>query len=50
MIKMNLSIIKTALGLLVFSVFAFHALSREFMSLLSHTKGHHNNGTNCLPA
>ena len=37
------------LGLVV-SVSAFHTLSRGFKSRPGHTKDHHKNGTNCLPA
>ena len=36
-------------GLLV-SVSAYHAVDRGFMPRQGHTKDHHRNGTNCLPA
>ena len=32
------------------SVSASHTVGREFTSQLGHTKDHHKNGTNCLPA
>ena len=35
---------------LVVSVFASHVVGRGFASPLGHTKDHHKNGTNCLPA
>ena len=35
---------------LVFSVSAPHTVGREFASRPGHTKDHHKNGTNCLPA
>ena len=35
---------------LVFSVTASHAVGRGFMPRPGHTKDHHKNGTNCLPA
>ena len=35
---------------LVDSVSASHTVDREFASRTSHTKDHHKNGTNCLPA
>ena len=35
---------------LVVSVSAFHTVGREFASRPGHTKDHHKNGTNCLPA
>ena len=34
----------------VSSVSASHTVGREFASLPGHTKDHHKNGTNCLPA
>ena len=36
-------------GLMV-SVYASHTVGREFASRPGHTKHHHKNGTNCLPA
>ena len=35
---------------LVVSVSASRTIGREFASLPGHTKDHHKNGTNCLPA
>ena len=35
---------------LVVSVSASQTVSREFASRPDHTKYHHKNGTNCLPA
>ena len=35
---------------LVVSVSASHTVGREFASRPGHSKGHHKNGTNCLPA
>ena len=35
---------------LVVSVSASHTVGREFASRPGHTKDHHKNGTNCLPA
>ena len=35
---------------LVVSVSASHMAGREFASWPGHTKDHHKNGTNCLPA
>ena len=35
---------------LVVSVSASHTVGREFTSQPGHTKYHHKNGTNCLPA
>ena len=35
---------------LVGSVSASHTVGREFASRPGHTKDHHKNGTNCLPA
>ena len=35
---------------LVVSVSASHTVGHEFASRLDHTKDHHKNGTNCLPA
>ena len=35
---------------LVVSVSASHTVGREFTSRPGHTKDHHKNGTNCLPA
>ena len=35
---------------LVVSMSASHTVSREFASRPGHTKDHHKNGTNCLPA
>ena len=35
---------------LVVSVSAPHTVGCRFTSLLGHTKDHHKNGTNCLPA
>ena len=35
---------------LVVSVSASHTVCREFASRPGHTKDHHKNGTNCLPA
>ena len=35
---------------IVVSVSASRTVVREFTSRLGHTKDHHNNGTNCLPA
>ena len=32
------------------SVSASRTVGREFASRLGHTKDHHKNGTNCLPA
>ena len=32
------------------SVSASHTVGREFASRPGHTKDHHKNGTNCLPA
>ena len=32
------------------SVFASRTVGREFASRPGHTKDHHKNGTNCLPA
>ena len=32
------------------SVSASRTIDREFASLPGHTKDHHKNGTNCLPA
>ena len=32
------------------SVSASHTVGREFASRPGHTKDHHENGTNCLPA
>ena len=42
----------TCLGFLVSvgSVSASHTVGREFASQPGHTKDHHKNGTNCLPA
>ena len=34
----------------VVSVSASHAVGRRFASQPGHTKDHHTNGTNCLPA
>ena len=34
---------------LVVSLSASHAVGRGFMPRTGHTKGHHRNGTNCLP-
>ena len=34
----------------VFSVSASHTVGCEFASRVGHTKDHHKNGTNCLPA
>ena len=35
---------------LVVSVSASHTVGREFASRPGHTRDHHKNGTNCLPA
>ena len=35
---------------LVISVSASHTICHEFASRPGHTKDHHKNGTNCLPA
>ena len=35
---------------LVVSVSASHAIGRRFVPWLVHTKDHHKNGANCLPA
>ena len=35
---------------LVASASASHTIGREFASRPGHTKDHHKNGTNCLPA
>ena len=35
---------------LVVSVSASYTVTREFASRPGHTKDHHKNGTNCLPA
>ena len=40
---------QTVSGWLV-SLSASHRVSREFASQPGHTKDHHKNGTNCLPA
>ena len=40
----------TMSGGLVVSVSASHTVGREFASRTGHTKDHHKNGTNCLPA
>ena len=40
---------KRGVGLVV-NVSASHTLGREFASRPGHTKDHHKNGTNCLPA
>ena len=43
-------IIKPCRVSLVVCVFASLTVGREFASRPGHTKGHHKNGTNCLPA
>ena len=42
--------VKPCLVGLVISVSASHTVVREFASRPGHTKDHHKNGTNCLPA
>ena len=45
-----LQCIRPCLVGLVVNVSASHTVGREFASLPVHTKDHHKNGTNCLPA
>ena len=40
----------TVENLTCFSVSASHTVGHEFTSRPGHTKDHHENGTNCLPA
>ena len=46
----NLLIVSQCRVGLVVSVSASHTICHEFASRPGHTKNHHKNGTNCLPA
>ena len=41
---------RVGLALIVVSVSASHEVDHEFATRPGHTKDHHKNGTNCLPA